>query len=318
MNGLLDRFTSILNRRFMLVSFLPALIFAGGLGLLVLITTGKGGQALDWWSRLPGSLQIVIFLSMFAAIWLLGGLLDSQSRNLIQLFEGYPLERLALPLHRRATAWHSACQALLYRDKEDPRYLAAEKLLGKRRPRRFPERPFILYPEIDRTIMPTRLGNVIRAAEDHAETHYDINYLTVWPRLAHICSERFFEEYQDARAKLEFLLVVSTLAGLFAFSGGTVLLVFEASIGAFVAVVLGGAGLAWLAYFTAVHAAIEYGEKMRASVDLFRLDLLRQLRYAEPHSLDEEKSCWREFAELFRGEDRTIPYVPLSPASDEQ
>jgi hypothetical protein len=320
MNGLLDRFSAILHRRFMIVSFLPVLIFVGGLAVLVLVSMGRSAQTLGWWSSLPGSFQLVLVLATLAAVWLLAGFVDSQSRNLIQVFEGYPLEKIAPRVHERAVAWHEACRALLVYHEKDERYEAAAKALGKHRPEqpdRFTEDDYILYPEEGNTTLPTRLGNVIRAAEDHAQARYDIDYLIVWPRLAHMCSERFVEEYEDSRAKLEFLLVVSTLAGLFAFTGGTLLLVFQASVVAFAVVVLCGACLAWLAYSSAVHAAIEYGEKIRASVDLYRLDLLRQLRYAEPHDLDEEKSYWNEFAELFKREDRVTPYVPLLQAPDE-
>jgi hypothetical protein len=322
MNGLLDRFALILHRRFMLVSFLPVLIFAGGLFTLVLVASRSGRPLLGWWSGLPGSLQIVVVLAVLAAVWLLAGFVDSQSRNFIQLFEGYPLEKLVPRLYERVAAWHTTYRALMTAPEGSDEHLEAIALLNKRTVRhaaRFSEESFVLYPQEDENILPTRLGNILRAAEDHSENHYDIDYLIIWPRLAHMCSERFTEEYEDARAKLEFLLVVSTLAGLFAFAGGTLLLVFEASPLSFTAVVLGGAGIAWLAYTSAVHAAIEYGEKMRASIDLYRLDLLQQLRYPAPRSLAEEQRYWREFGQLFEGTDRRTPYAsPPPPAGDGQ
>lgn len=317
MNGLLDRFASILHRRFMLVSFLPVLIFTGGMILLVLVVSNVSGSALHWWSHLPGSLQIIAILSALATIWLAAGFMDSQSRNLIQLFEGYPLGRTVPLIHDRMKAWHLALKDLATSGDNNDEYAAAVELLGRsvvEQSDRFAEETYVLYPESDANILPTRLGNVLRAAEDHSEMRYNIDYLIIWPRLAHMCSDRFMEEYEDARAKLEFLLVVATLAGLFGFAGGILLLVFAAPPVAFAATVLGSAGLAWLAYTSAVHAAVEYGEKMRASIDLYRLDLLQQLRYPAPRTLAEEQLYWGEFGQLFTdGADRRTPYASPPP-----
>ena len=158
--------------------------------------------------------------------------------------------------------------------------------------------------------MPTTFGNVIRAAEDYAQSRYSADYLIVWPRLAHVCSERFVMDYEAMRADVDFLLVVATYSGLFAAVGGGLVLYQGASVLLFVACVLMGVLVAHIAYRTAIKAAVEYGEQMRASMDLFRLDLLQQLRYAAPTGAEDERAIWREFDSMLkRGHPRTRPFA---------
>jgi hypothetical protein len=52
---------------------------------------------------------------------------------------------------------------------------------------------------------------------------------------------------------------------------------------------------------------------MRASMDLFRIDLLAQLQYRNPRNLQVERTFWQEFEQFFiDGQDRTTPYTPTS------
>jgi hypothetical protein len=299
-NSLLSRVAVILDRRFMLVSFLPVLIFVAGLTTLIVSAAGKGAALIGWWSRLAGSMQIVFLLFFLAVAWLLAGFVESQLRRLFQLFEGYPLERVAPRLFARAAAWHDVYRRVLALKAGEDRDNVAKELSRwqqrrLRRTKRHQEELFVLYPEGERPFLPTRLGNVIRAAEDYTEVRYGADYLLVWPRLAHLCSERFIQDYEMARAKVDFLLVVSTLSALFGFIGGCTMLIVNGPVLLFVGLVLGGFGLARFAYSAAVDAAVEYGEQIRASMDLFRLELLRQLQFAEPADAAEEISSWKEF-----------------------
>lgn len=129
------------------------------------------------------------------------------------------------------------------------------------------EEVFVRYPEEDENYLPTRLGNVMRAAEGYTELRFGADYLLVWPRLAHLCSERFVQSYEISRANVDFLLVISTLSGLFGAAGGVALLLMRAPALLFAAVVLLGFGLARFAYSSAVVSAIEFGEQIRARTE---------------------------------------------------
>ncbi len=320
MNSVLGRVAVLLDRRFMLVSLLPVLIFVASLSLFIVFVTDNGRAALNWWIRLPGSLQIAFVLLFLAVVGLLAGFVDSQLRNLTQFFEGYPLEKVAPRLYDRAAAWHSTRRLVMGHPAGAARDEAA-KQIGWRKPRRatrHQEEFWVLYPEAERPFMPTRLGNVIRAAEDYTELRFGADYLLVWPRLAHLCTERFIQDYEMERAKVDLLLVVSTLSALFGFVGGSTVLVVNGPILLFAGLVLGSFGLARVAYSSAVVAAVEYGEQIRTSMDLFRLELLRQLRYPEPRNLAEEERSWVEFTKILRyGTKRRSEYEQSVPRPDD-
>ncbi|MFL6141784.1 MAG: hypothetical protein ACJ72N_07945 [Labedaea sp.] len=314
MNDVLNRVASVLERRFMLVLLLPMLIFVSALVLLVTVTAGRWRAAVSGWGALPGSLQFVFILGYLATIWLLAGFLDSQLRNITQLFEGYQLTNVMAGIAGRAQAWHRRKRRELTgatirtASPGGPEGDASVAQPPAARPG-FAEQLFVLYPAAS-AVMPTRLGNVIRAAEDYSQSRYGANYLLVWPRLAHLCTERFVQDYEISRAGVDFLLVVSTLSALFAVLGGLVVVILNGAILLFVAVILGGFGLSRLAYASAVDAAKEYGEQIRASVDLFRLELLRQLRYPEPADPKRERAMWEDFDDLLRrGEQRRYRYA---------
>jgi hypothetical protein len=311
MNDVLNRVASALEQRFMLVLLLPVLIFVSAFVVLMIATAGSWRDAVNGWGTLPGSLQFVFILGYLSTIWLLAGFLDSQLRNITQLFEGYQLALLCNHTAERAVAWHrKRRRELRQTGNEDD----ATKQESSQTP--YSENLFVLYPPV-RVIQPTRLGNVLRSAEEYSKTSYGANYLLIWPRLNHLCSERFVQDYEVSRANVDFLLVVSTLSALFALLGGLAILVLNGTILAFIAVVLGGFLLSHLAYASAVDAAVEYGEQIRASVDLFRLDLLRQLRYPEPADAKRERAMWQDFTDMLKsGEPRQFKYEPVPKPPD--
>lgn len=336
MNGLADRFASTLERRFLLVAFLPILIFSVSLGVVTLLAAGKVQPALRLWDAQSGSVQVGLTLSTLAVVWLAAGFLDSQLRNLTQLFEGYTLLRLmprlaesaasrhrnllkdSSPVHIVDVARGSEADAGAGGPDVNPRETGPDAVDTVDAPLRggdggYEEELFVRYPDSVEAVLPTRLGNVIRAAEDYATSRYGADYLVVWPRLAHLCSERFVVDYEATRASLDFLLVVTFLTSVFTVLAGSLVLAFNGPIWLFIGTVVGGALLARLAYETAVGAAVEYGEQIRASMDLFRLALLRQMNYPIPQDSSEEAIFWAEFEDfLKRNHPRSTPY-PLAP-----
>jgi hypothetical protein len=297
MNGLLDRVASVLERRFLLVAFLPVLIFVVAVATLAAVLFGDVHRLLAGWQSLPVSVQILGTLALLAVVWMLGGFLDSQRRNLTQLFEGYTLVRWAGWAAQPFIDWHRERKRSITFD-ADP--------AG---PRYFREEHWVLYPKSVDNILPTRLGNVMRAAEDYSEERFKADYLIVWPRLAHVCSVRFVQDYEASRANVDFLLVVCFLSVAFGVVGGG-MAASAGSIMVFLVVTVGSLGLGWLAYTSAVSAAIEFGEQIRASVDLFRINLLEQLRYPLPEDTEDEQAHWEEFSRTLKDrEERETSYV---------
>ena len=142
-----------------------------------------------------------------------------------------------------------------------------------------------LYPP-DPLVMPTALGNALRAAEDRAGRRYGLDTVVVWPRLYPLLSERVLAIVDDERTQLDVavrfsvVLLVAALASLGLLITHGWLLVVPAGL----------LVLAWLAYRAAVGAAIAYGEGLETAFDLHRFDLLRALHLPLPAGSDEERA----------------------------
>ena len=70
----------------------------------------------------------------------------------------------------------------------------------------------IQSPLDEDNLMPTRLGNVLRASEIYAHERYDIEGITIWPRLFQILPSQFVKNLEEKNNHLLFLLNSSLLA----------------------------------------------------------------------------------------------------------
>jgi hypothetical protein len=138
------------------------------------------------------------------------------------------------------------------------------------------------YPELETRLMPTRLGNQLRAAEDDAGGRYGLWTNVVYPRLQSVLSDRLASDLASSNDQLDLAahlcvtLALATLAsaGLLAPNGWRNpwwLLVPAAT-----------AALAFLSYRAAIKAAASQGVLLAAAFDLHRFDLLTALHYRLP------------------------------------
>ena len=149
-----------------------------------------------------------------------------------------------------------------------------------------------LYPEDTVDLLPTRLGNVLRAAERRAGQHYGFTSpVEILPRIYPYISATLSETMSDARDELDIscrmcavLWVLAMLSAVvFAADGavaatGGALLVIPA-----VAVLIG-----IMSYRAAVRSAEDYGRFLYYVFDLHRRDLIRALGYVPPRSPEAE------------------------------
>jgi hypothetical protein len=140
-----------------------------------------------------------------------------------------------------------------------------------------------VYPSADR-IMPTKLGNALRTAEDEAGQRYGLSTVTMWPRLYPLLSERLVEIATDARDELD---LAARYSGTFFLGGITSLfLMLKHQLWLLMPVVL--LLSAWFAYQNAIRVAISYGEILKVAFDMHRFDLLRALHLPLPRTPEEE------------------------------
>lgn len=288
MSAILDSAASILERRFLVNAFLPAIIFFGAYFMFFLWATRRLAGVVHAIASAQVSSQFIVVIAALALAWFCAAFIASQWRNLIRLYEGYlftgPLEKLA-ELGRFA---HLSRRV-------------AHKNAGRSRYYEYSRRPA--------DVLPTRLGNVLRAAEYYPSERYGADYILLWTRLGHLCPDSFLANMDQFQAALDFLVVTVTGFSLLAVAMSVTAALTGHGMWLFLVCLLGGFALAHVAYVSAVAAARELGDAMRASFDLYRTELLIRMRWPIPADSAAERETWQAVGAFIRGAKRSTPYT---------
>jgi len=268
----------LLDRRLVLSAWLPAMLFWGGLGALVVTGIGWPTTA-HWWLGRPGQFQAALLVLALAWITFCAYLIATLVPAIIRSGEGY-WPRLLSRLARWRRGRHLARQARLSMD---------AAAFGRRHAD---------YPLRAASVMPTRLGNILRAAEDHALDRYEINAIVVWPRLYVLLPDRFTGALAAAKLPLDLMAVIGALATAFAVAGTVIAAIMLPS---YAALACAGGGLlgSCLAYAGAVQAARPYAQLIRAGFDVHRTLLLDAVGLRRPRTYGEERSQWEQLSHLW-------------------
>lgn len=158
-----------------------------------------------------------------------------------------------------------------------------------------------LYPEPAR-ILPTRLGNVLRAAEDRAGQRYGLETVIVWPRLYPLIpmglSRILAEERNqlDVSARLCAVLLLTSTVYL-------AVILFEPfgwpGRWLWLWVPMTTFTLAWFSYRGAISAATAYGVSIETAFDHHRFDLLAALHRPLPSTHQQELAHNEELSRFF-------------------
>lgn len=264
-------FSTIFSRSFVLGYYLPA-FFA----LFVL------------WESLPKAVQPHDFshystgtqLLIVAALGIpLGLLLSGLNYSILRIFEGYPLQHVQQwpgfrTLHKLLIAPRLREFGDLARRKRDGDSKAAWQLDRR-------------YPSSEGQILPTRLGNAVRAFEHHALVRWGLSTVAAWPRVELLLSEQESTILAAVKSDADFLVNASLLS----YGVGITLLIRAG--------VTGSRWDAWLIdlipflvgyclYRIAVGAAIRWGSEVRSCMDLHRLELYERMGIRLPTTREEE------------------------------
>jgi hypothetical protein len=272
--GILGQVTGQLERRFLLNAFFPTMLFSLLAALVFTAETGGAADAVRRWEEETTAVRVLIVVGWVAAVLVAANLVANWTLWIIQLFEGY-----VGPL-RWFSRWGRKYQ--LGR---------ATSASDDRRQTRYPvHKPAGALAWND--VAPTTLGNVLKSAETYSEGRYGVQAVRVWPRLYHLLPEELRTSLADARASMEFLLVVAFFGSIFAPVATLYLVYAEASLEWTLISLLGGSVVAFAAYRGAHAPAEIYGDHVRAAFDLHRLELLKAVGAPLPATNDEERRTW--------------------------
>ncbi|GAA0328156.1 hypothetical protein GCM10009540_55030 [Streptomyces turgidiscabies] len=288
-------------RRLIVVGFVPCGLFLGCLWALVRAGSFTGRRS-DWGAVAPvtpGAVAAAL-LALSVGSGLLALLLQPFQVRAVRVLEGYwdrwpvtaRLAGVLVEVQRRR--WE------VLRERAQRRAPSQ----AARRIRADAGRRLGTRPPVD-ALLPTALGNALRAGEMSAGERYGLSTLGSWPRIYMQVSDRMSDVLRSTRDALDvatnlcwsFLaLTVVSAAALYDEPAHRWL-----SAAALV--------LAAVAYKGAVIAAQSYAGLMRVVFDLYRFDLADALHYPLPADRDEEDALFANVSDLFTGQGRPdLPY----------
>ncbi|QUQ66607.1 hypothetical protein [Kutzneria sp. CA-103260] len=319
-------FTSLLTTtaasfgRLLMTMIVPTAIPIGT--LWTLLRAGSFTGHTDWRQVAPTALVNDSFglLLVVAAIVVVSAVWQPFQIRLVRMLEGYwdgwPVTARIAPLfvewQRRRLAGLRERHAALSRPEVAAapgmnltEQAARQRLLAHRRTehRRVLAR-LNRFPDSATTdqLLPTALGNALRAGEVSAGERYGLNTLASWSRLFPYLSDRFravhnaSQDSVDTAANLTvsfFLATAMTVAGL-------------CREPVYYWIPLLSLVLTCVCYTGAVAAAVQYGTYLRAAYDLHRFDMLKALHYPLPRTPGEEHAMFERLSLFFRvSEDMT-------------
>jgi hypothetical protein len=140
----------------------------------------------------------------------------------------------------------------------------------------------------------TAMGNTAIAARYYAESRYGLNLDVLWSRLQKVLQqdEKFYSVLQDAKTQLDFLVSMFWLTTFFCLFWTILLLFIGRSYWQFFLLVIVGPWIASGFYGLALQNYRAFADLLRSSVDMFRMQLLRQLHIPLPARAEEERALW--------------------------
>jgi hypothetical protein len=161
-------------------------------------------------------------------------------------------------------------------------------------------------------VAPTKMGNISQVAPHYAASRYSMNLDIFWTRLQKVIESdaNFYSVLQDAKTQLDFLVALVWYTLAFTLFWGIVLpYTYEGQV-VFLGIVMVGPCLAYLWYRVALQNYRAFSDLLCASVDLFRLDLLKALHLPLPANAEQERLVWETIEQrLVYGEHPNIALV---------
>lgn len=144
------------------------------------------------------------------------------------------------------------------------------------------------YPANEEKIMPTRLGNILHAAEEYPYENYGLDPSVTWLRLYPSISTEIHDGLEGSRASLDLSIRLVLLTVIFALIATPLEWGSNGSLRA-ILILLTTLVIIIVLHNSAVQYAIRYGELIRTAYDLHRFDLYKALHLEYPSMSGEQE-----------------------------
>ncbi|MEW6497219.1 MAG: hypothetical protein AB1589_32660 [Cyanobacteriota bacterium] len=275
----------------------PAFVFWLG-GLAAFLWRFGWNRLANWLTGQSESIQIALLVVSLLVVAASAFVVQLFELPVIKFLEGYwpswmrPLRRLLLQrqrywLRQKEQRWQNLAtqqdkQSLTPEEMDE--FVALDWQL----------RQFSARPE---RLMPTRLGNLLRAAEEQPLNKYGLDAVICWPRLWLVLPDDVRKELQESRSEL------NSAARIWLW--GLLFLVWTMwTPWAIIVALL----CAMFAYRWMLSATETYADLLESAFDLHRTALYQSLRWPLPANPAEELQMGRQLTEyLWRGSNQTKP-----------
>jgi hypothetical protein len=274
----------------------PAFLFWAG-GFIAWISKSGWGVLEKWFSAQQQIAQITIVIAVFLIVSISAIVMQRFNLLAINLLEGYWPRWLQQPkrwlIQRKTKKIEEMEKRFQELARQGIENLSAEEhdeyaILDQR---------LMYMPVMPDQLMPTELGNILRAAELRSQDKYGLNALICWPRLWLLLAPDVKKELTDART------ILNTGANVWLWS----ILFLVWTIWTWWALPI-SLIVAFFAYCWMVNAAKTYGELLDATFDLYRNELYKLLRWPLPKNPLLERKMGKQISDyLWRGSDSSTP-----------
>jgi hypothetical protein len=280
------------NLAYLTAWFVPSFTGVGAFAILVLPHV----LALAPFAWLASQSATITVALMVGAGILLGVVLATSSTPLYRRLEGYSW----LPFHRylssrmkdRQKQYQNAYQIASKRDVKG--YRLSLLLEGVQR---FPS-------DIDE-VLPTRMGNAIRAFETYAWHQYQMDSQSLWEPLWAVTPQQLRDEYDQARSAVDFCVAMMAVLVLFATTTVVSALTLwfvanQANVPLLTVGLVAPLILARFFYGLAVGACYSWGSSVKGIVEIGRSPLAGALGLTLPPTLNDERVMWKAVSRFVR------------------
>jgi len=194
------------------------------------------------------------------------------------------------------------------------------------------------FPREFDDILPTRLGNILTAAEDYPRTRYGMNATVFWPRLRNLLPQETKQAIESSLNELYVLLNFSFLSVILyiwciiavLYSGAALQsvhvglsreLVFRSLVESTFRYIFAGSialFVSWFFYRLALFSASEFGAQMRSAFDLHRFLLLQEMRIELPSDSLSEYDLWVNLGEFMVLGELSVDFLPFHYANPQK
>lgn len=301
----LQELKSYFGRDFFLSVFFPTFTFMGVSSMIVLELVYGLGDVMEQWEKLSLQTQGILLLSWLMAVATFSYMIYNYLYVISRLFEGYWTRVPVLSLLRdpRVSVHKRRWEHLSVLAGEAGTVTLENEIVAEQ---------LAFYPPPGHTdkMMPTLIGNILRAAEIYAYDRYGIDPTVIWSRLRPLLKPEALAALEDKKTSLNFSLLMTLFFSAFTIIWCPVLAILTTRWGLFL-ICAAGWPLAWFSYRNAVQSALAYSDQVTGVFDLYRHDLLKALNRDVPTDLSAERKEWRRLTRFFY---RNVPPPPATPA----